>query len=206
MNNQFFVIMLFLLSSTLAYSQLGSSLLANNPGILKRGITSFKTIKVKTLNRRGECKAGGSDGVCLAKREKTNTVTHNHKLIKITNSGRDKGQYVVSQGYDTKSCNIIAIFNILLLRGDIKIDRARNPTISDAFMVKELQDYLDKNAPSLKHIKAWIPTLLKNGLDSDKDIRDATIFKSVTSSGKYLLGVKWIERLFAIVLTQCRSF
>jgi hypothetical protein len=135
--------------------------------------------------------------------QQTNTVTHNHKLVKITNCGRDKGQYVVSQRWNAKCCSLIAIFNIFLLRGDIVVDRTLNPTISDDFMVKSLQDYLNL---TLNHIKAWIPTLKTSGLRTVKNTTDATMFLTQDPiTGENRPEVQWIKGLFAIALTLCRS-
>jgi hypothetical protein len=184
MNTQVFIIMLFVLGSVLAFPQAIASLHIDDKS------------QVKSFYRRGECIAG----VCITKREETNGIQPNqdHKLIQIR-KGRDSGKSVVVQTKGTLSCPLIAIFNIMALRGDITIDPILTPTISEDFMVNALRDYLDDKALGLRtsdgsgddllrKAKEFLPSL-KTGLAGDEDVTDPTVFTDFVPEINLLKGL-----------------
>jgi hypothetical protein len=58
-----------------------------------------------------------------AEKKKTAAVVKelHHELKQIQGEGRDAGKYVVCQNECTHSCSLIAVFNIMVLKGDITI-------------------------------------------------------------------------------------
>jgi hypothetical protein len=113
-----------------------------------------------------------------------------HYLRPIRN-GRDAGEFVVTQTSPSSSCSLIAIFNILVLRGDIK----QVSGVSDDYMIEALQNYLDEKDHSeddmmdvgrYDQVKRIIPSL-KGGLKCAPSFTDPTKFS------KWCPGVELIQ-------------
>jgi hypothetical protein len=185
MKTQVYILMLFALGSVLAYPQSTASLDTDDgiPVLHKRGVRSWATNNVDAFFK--------------------------HKLKQIPN-GRDAGKFVVNQNLFgrqlySRSCSLIAIFNILILRGDIEIDPVHTPTISDDFMVDALQRYLDDEAlmrPSswddtLSKVREFLPSL-KGGLRVVTDASNSTIFTDYHPEVNLLKGLCRFILLFSL--------
>ncbi|CAJ0767075.1 6886_t:CDS:2, partial [Entrophospora sp. SA101] len=100
------------------------------------------------------------------------------------NVGKLRKLKVITQN-ENGPCPLLALCNVLLLRGDIEIKPYDRPTVTYDFLVELLGDYLLKSVPdgeaqiqkilqikSEKHQKDEIKNQLKNQKDSKYDMKD----------------------------------